>query len=131
MENDGKSWLEIVNDLRKRVAEHDSILGAIRERLGRVEDSVASSWHVINENKDDLKKFREEMREDMNELREDMKDLKAKEEKRAKDMKFIKAVVSILAIISIGFFIYIWRNDKELAMGLLTLSKTLAPIPAP
>jgi len=38
-----------------------------------------------------------------------------------------------MIIISVVFFVYIWKNDAELAKGILTLggtvSKTLSPLP--
>lgn len=63
-------------------------------------------------------------------VNEDVKVMKSQQRSDSIKMKVILALVSVSLVISIGFFIYIWRHDRELAKELLsfgvTFTKTVA-----
>lgn len=115
----------------------------IVDRLGKVEDKSSSAWKTINKVNSDV----EGLTQEMNAVKKNVSDLSARFTKMEVDMKEQKIAVNsiqkllkiiavllvFMIIISVVFFVYIWKNDAELAKGILTLggtvSKTLSPLP--
>ena len=109
-------------------------------RIAKVEDKTDSAWHRIRETQQDISRLNDKVDElDKNVkdvqkglvvVNEDVKVMKSQQKSDSIKMKVILALVSVSLVISIGFFIYIWRHDRELAKELLsfgvTFTKTVA-----
>ena len=59
-------------------------------------------------------------------IKEDVKIVKSQQGGINRKLKILLAVVSVLSVISVGFFVYIWKHDAELAKSILALGSTIA-----
>lgn len=116
--------LTVLDDFRKRIShlENDSV--EIHDRMGRVEDKCSGAWKTIAETKDDFRQFKDEVKKDMNALRDDIKELKAKERQKSILLVILLIVSGFSLLVSIVFFISIWKNDRQTAEALLALGGT-------
>jgi len=99
------------------------------DRLSKVEDKSAGAWNTIREVNGRMDKLEDTVREIKKEqqgIKEDVKIMKQQQNDTNKTLKVLVGVVSVLCVICIGFFIYIWRHDAELAKSILTLGSTVA-----
>lgn len=105
-------------------------------RIAKVEDKTDSAWHRIRETQQDISRLNDKVDElDKNVkdvqkglvvVNEDVKVMKSQQKSDSLKMKVIILIVSVSLVISIGFFIYIWRHDRELAKELLSFGMTAA-----
>jgi len=131
---------DILNAHETRIQSLEATAREHSARLGKVEDKTDSAWHRIRETQEDISKLDAKVDElDRNVkdvqkglvvVNEDVKVMKSQQKSDSIKMKVILALVSVSLVISIGFFIYIWRHDRELAKELLsfgvTFTKTVA-----
>ena len=113
-------------DIETRVDKIEENILRIVDRLSKVEDKSAGAWNTIREingRMDNLEKRMETMETDM-------KQIKSEQISIGKSIKVLIGIVSVLCVISIGFFIYIWRHDADLAKSILTLGSTIAGVVA-
>lgn len=99
------------------------------DRLSKVEDKSAGAWNTIREVNGRMDKLEDTVREIKKEqqgIKEDVKIMKQQQNDTNKTLKVLVGVVSVLCVICIGFFVYIWRHDAELAKSILTLGSTVA-----
>ena len=85
-------------------------------KIAKLDDKTESAWHRI----------RETQQEGLVVVNEDVKVMKSQQKSDSLKMKVIILIVSVSLVISIGFFIYIWRHDRELAKELLSFGMTAA-----
>lgn len=105
-------------------------------RIAKVEDKTDSAWHRIRETQQDIHKLNEKVDElDKNVkdvqkglvvVNEDVKVMKSQQKSDSLKMKVIILIVSVSLVISVGFFIYIWRHDRDLAKELLSFGMAAA-----
>lgn len=99
------------------------------DRLSKVEDKSAGAWNTIREVNGRMDKLEDTVREIKKEqqgIKEDVKIMKQQQSDTNRTLKVLVGVVSVLCVICIGFFVYIWRHDAELAKSILTLGSTVA-----
>lgn len=102
--------MNIEEDLQQRVFRAEKDITILYDRMGKVEDKASSAWKTINEVKNTV-----------HELVEDVKDLKVSQKGINRSVKRLSVLVGVLTVVSIFFFIYIWRHDAELAKSIVTL----------
>lgn len=118
-----------IQDLEAAARDHEG-------RLGKVEDKTDSAWHRIRETQQDISKLDakvDELDKNVKDVQkglvivnEDVKVMKSQQRSDSIKMKVIILLVSVSLVISVGFFIYIWKHDRELAKELLTFGMTAA-----
>ena len=116
----------------------NDVIRAHEERLLRLEKSVESlslsfgetkykangAWKSIQEINGRMEKIEERMKS----LEADMKTVKSEQQSIGKSVKALIVMVAIIGVISIGFFVYIWRHDADLAKSILSLGTTIGNI---
>ena len=107
---EGCEIMNIEEDLQQRVFRAEKDITILYDRMGKVEDKASSAWKTINEVKNTV-----------HELVEDVKDLKVSQKGINRSVKRLSVLVGVLTVVSIFFFIYIWRHDAELAKSIVTL----------
>lgn len=105
-------------------------------KIAKLDDKAESAWHRIRETQQDISRLNDKVDElDKNVkdvqkglvvVNEDVKVMKSQQKSDSLKMKVIILIVSVSLVISIGFFIYIWRHDRELAKELLSFGMTAA-----
>lgn len=113
-------------ELTERVDRLEQNYISVIDRLSKVEDKSAGAWNTIREINGRMDKLEKRMET----MEADVKQVKSEQQSTNKSLKVLIAVVSILCVISAGFFVYIWRNDAELAKSLVTLGSAVAKIVA-
>ena len=117
----------------KKIYETD--IKNIYDRLGKVEDKSSGAWKTIGEQRSELSQVKQEisdLRTDIGALNDrigglevDMKEQKIASKDNKRMLKAIIILLAVYGVIAVGFFIYIWRHDADLAKGLLTLGITV------
>ncbi len=123
-------------DLETRMHEVEKNLINVFDRLGKVEDKASGAWKTIAEvnNRMDQMEHRigkveegiSHLQDENKVIKEDVKIVKSQQGGINKKLKILIAVVSVLSVISVGFFVYIWKHDAELAKSILALGSTIA-----
>ena len=123
-------------ELDARVDRLEQQYTAMVDRISKVEDKSAGAWNTIREvngrmdrledTVKDIKKEQQDIKKEQQGIKEDVKIMKQQQNDTNKTLKVLVGVVSVLCVICIGFFIYIWRHDAELAKSILTLGSTVA-----
>lgn len=123
-------------DLEERVHEIEKNQLDIYARLGKVEDKASGAWKTIAEvnNRMDQMEHRigkveegiSHLQDENKVIKEDVKIVKSQQGGINRKLKILIAVVSVLSVISVGFFVYIWKHDAELAKSILALGSTIA-----
>ena len=116
----------IIENLEHRVQKLEDNQTSLFDRMGKVEDKTDSAWHTLRETKTEISGLRKEV----DELKSDVKQMKSEQEGMSKKLTVIMVILSILGAISIGFFVYIWRHDAELAKSILSLGTTIGTLVA-
>lgn len=109
-------------DYEQRIHEIEKDLISVHDRLGKVEDKASGAWKTIGE----INGRMDKMEKRMESLEVDVKSVKSEQMGITKKLKVLIAMVAVIGVISVGFFIYIWRHDAELAKGILTLGASVS-----
>lgn len=113
-------------ELTERVDRLEQNFISVIDRLSKVEDKSAGAWNTIREINNRMDKLEKRMET----MEADVKQVKSGQQSTNKSLKVLIAVVSVLCVISAGFFVYIWRHDAELAKSILTLGSAVAKVVA-
>lgn len=113
-------------DLEQRVFTLETDIKHLFDRMGKVEDKSEGAWKTIRETKSEITTLRQEV----DELKKDVKQMKSEQAGMSKKLTAIMVILSVLGVICLGFFVYIWRHDAELAKSILTLGTTIGSIVA-
>jgi len=113
-------------DLEQRVFTLETDIKHLFDRMGKVEDKAASAWNTIREVNQRMDKIEKRMET----VEADVKQIKSEQGSMSKMLKALVIMVSIMGVICVGFFVYIWRHDAELAKSILTLGTTIGKIVA-
>lgn len=113
-------------DLEQRVFTLETDIKHLFDRMGKVEDKAASAWNTIREVNQRMDKIEKRMET----VEADVKQIKSEQAGMSKKLTSIVVILSVLGVICIGFFVYIWRHDAELAKSILTLGTTIGKIVA-
>lgn len=108
---------KVCENLESRIQKLEGNQTILFDRMGKVEDKTDSAWHTLRETKTEITGLRKEV----DELKTDVKQMKSEQESMAKLLKILIVMVAFLGVICVGFFVYIWRHDAELAQSILTL----------
>lgn len=121
----------VIHDIQKDLI-------TVHDRLGKVEDKAAGAWNTIREINADVSRLREDvkgLRRDLVSLTDRFTKMEADVKEQKQTIKTMSVLVKVLigisvftSVVSIGFFIYIWRHDAELAKGLLTLGSAVTGV---
>ena len=98
------------------------------DRISKVEDKSAGAWNTIREingRMDKLEETVKQIKSEQQSIKEDVKIVKTQQGGINRSLKVLIGVVGFLCVISIGFFVYIWKHDAELAKSILTLGSTV------
>ena len=119
-----------------KIANLESQMADVRERLGKVEEKAGSAWHTIREVREDvvnLSKQMDAMKTNVSQIAAkqdsmegDLKQIKIEQKGINRSLKVLIGVVAFLSVICLGFFVYIWKHDAELAKSILTLGTTVS-----
>ena len=122
-------------DYEQKLHDFELKLLNVFERLGKVEDKASGAWKTIAEVNNRMDQMEHRIRkveegisslQDENKvIKEDVKIVKVQQNGINKKLKVLIGVVSVLSVISLGFFVYIWRHDAELAKSILSLGTTV------
>lgn len=113
-------------DIDTRVDRLEQQYTAVIDRLSKVEDKSAGAWNTIREINGRMDKLEKRMET----MEADVKQVKSEQLSINKSLKMLCGIVGVLCVISIGFFVYIWRHDAELAKSILSLGSAVANIVA-
>lgn len=113
-------------DLEQRVFTLETDIKHLFDRMGKVEDKAASAWNTIREVNQRMDKIEKRMET----VESDVKQIKSEQAGMSKKLTSIVVILSVLGVICIGFFVYIWKHDAELAKSILTLGTTIGKIVA-
>jgi len=116
----------IIENLEQRVQKLEDNQTSLFDRMGKVEDKTDSAWHTLRETKGEITTLRKEV----DELKSDVKEMKSEQAGMSKKLTAIMVILSVLGVICVGFFVYIWKHDAELAKSILTLGTTIGKIVA-
>lgn len=108
--------LDYINTLDKRVGRLEESNISLHDRMGKVEDKASSAWKHINEVHDRMNRIENKVEG----LEKDIKEVKIVQDKSAKTLKGLLVCSAVLCVICASFFLYIWRNDAELAKMVLS-----------
>ncbi len=117
---------KLYDNLEERIRDLERNQTTLFDRMGKVEDKTDSAWHTLRETKGDIATLRQEVKE----LKADVKQMKSEQAGMSKKLTAIMVILSVLGVICLGFFVYIWRHDAELAKSILTLGSTIGSIVA-
>ncbi len=109
--------------LEDRVYTNERDIKAIYDRLGAVEDKSSGAWRTIAEQRDEMANVKADVRtltDKVTGMEVDMKEQKISMKEQRRLLKVIVILLVVYGVISVGFFIYIWRHDADLAKSLLT-----------
>jgi len=118
--------VEYFSAFEQRMQRIEGKLPEIFDRLGKVEDKAAGAWNTIREINNRMNSIEKRMET----VESDVKQIKSEQGSMTKMLKALVVMVSIMGVICIGFFVYIWRHDAELAKSILTLGSTIGKIVA-
>ena len=113
-------------DLEQRVFALETDIKHLFDRMGKVEDKAASAWNTIREVNQRMDKIEERMET----VEADVKQIKSEQGSMSRMLKVLIVMMSVIGVICVGFFVYIWRHDAELAKSILTLGTTIGKIVA-
>lgn len=113
-------------DIEQRVYTLEQDIKALYDRMGKVEDKAAGAWNTIREINGRMDKIEKRMET----VEADVKQIKSEQGSMSKKLTAIMVILSVLGVICLGFFVYIWRHDTELAKSILTLGTTIGSIVA-
>ena len=116
----------IIENLEQRVQKLEDNQTFLFDRMGKVEDKTDSAWHTLRETKGEIATLKQEVEE----LKADVKQMKSEQASMSRKLTAIMVILSVLGVICLGFFVYIWRHDTELAKSILTLGTTIGTIVA-
>lgn len=115
-------------DYEQKLHDFELKLLNVFERLGKVEDKASGAWNTIREVNGRMSKLEDTVLQLKNEqqvIKENVTIMKQQQAGINKTLKVLVGVVCFLCVICIGFFIYIWKHDAELAKSILTLGSTI------
>ena len=111
-------------DLDQRVFALEQNVTKLFDRMGKVEDKASGAWKTITETHDRMGRMErrmDKMESKLDSLEVDVKDLKTTVKGISKSVKVLAVLIGIVSVISLGFFVYIWRHDAELAKSIVSL----------
>lgn len=117
---------KLYDNLEERIRDLERNQTALFDRMGKVEDKAASAWNTIREVNQRMDKIEKRMET----VEADVKQIKSEQAGMSKKLTAIMVILSVLGVICLGFFVYIWRHDTELAKSILTLGTTIGKIVA-
>ena len=113
-------------DIEQRVYTLEQDIKTLYDRMGKVEDKAAGAWNTIREINGRMDKIEKRMET----VEADVKQIKSEQGSMSKKLTAIMVILSVLGVICVGFFVYIWKHDAELAKSILTLGTTIGKIVA-
>lgn len=113
-------------NLEDRIRDLERNQNTLFDRMGKVEDKTDSAWHTLRETKGEITTLRQEV----DELKADVKQMKSEQEGMSKKLTAVIIILSVIGAISVGFFVYIWKHDADLAKSILSLGTTIGTIVA-
>lgn len=123
-------------DLDTRVFQCEKDIKDLIAKYSAVEDKVKGAWKTIGEVNVEVGNLRTEIgqvKKDVETLQKrftnmeiDMKETKTTMTSMLRLIKIMMIVLIFVGAISIGFFVYIWKHDAELATSILTLGSAMS-----
>lgn len=117
---------DVIRAHEERLQRLEASIEALSSRMGKTEDKASGAWKSIQDISGRMGKLEERMES----LEADMKTVKSEQQSIGKSIRLLIVMVAIMGVISIGFFVYIWRHDADLAKSILTLGTTIGKIVA-
>lgn len=115
-----KETQEDVGDLYDKIDELDRSVKAIMASQKNMDDRISELEKQVREVDRRISKLEEQFQE----MREDMKIVKSKQKVDSVILRVVLALLVFSVAVTIVFFIYIFRHDRELAKELLTFGAT-------
>ncbi len=116
-------------DLETRVYNNERDIKQLFDRMGKVEDKSSGAWKTIGEQKTELSQVKADVKvltDKVTSMEVDMKEQKLAMKQQNRMLKVIITLLAVYGVISLGFFIYIWRHDAELAKGIMSFGAGVA-----